>query len=349
MPQTSRNRRKKPPHSRRVEITDEDGWTHVANTHKLPSSRAHAQKKAISMVTDGAADEDPDEVLRLGDAGEKPLLLPPAEAPSRLTIADLRKQFDAHLATWESSLAWQHLRSALHNDVLANRELVDDGDDNNEAKNSQIDIDNVVCIGLGSPSGFVQGGWVDRRSVALYQLAALVSIINCLTKALRKHFPSHRSQQGKGGDEGAENTKHMRVIAQDPVFNTLDTQLLSSLGITVVQTPEGFNSVTTRTFLFAPGAERRHLQLILPSNPAMVFGGPLEEEPSLTVHTNNNHSQSYYSDSSNKNASGTSGMLSANEYEDAITRFSTQTRSVKIAEFESRPETFWRMRIYWRD
>jgi hypothetical protein len=37
-------------------------------------------------------------------------------------------------------------------------------------------IDAIVCIGLGSPSGFLRDGWVDRRSVSLYQLAALASI-----------------------------------------------------------------------------------------------------------------------------------------------------------------------------
>jgi SRR1 len=334
MPHTSRNNRKKPLHSKRVEVTDDDGWTHVANTHT--SSRANS-RKTISMVTDGAAD-DPDEPLPLGDAGEQKLpLLLPAEAPSRLSITDLRKQFEAHLATWESSLAWQHLKSSLLNDVLANRDVVDDG-----AENSQIDIDNVVCISLGSPSGFVQGGWVDRRSVALYQLAALVSIVNCLKKVLLEHTSPHGRRQVK--EEETANNKPLRVIAQDPVFNTHDTQLLSSLGITVVQTPEGFNSITSRTFLFAPGAERRHLQLILPSNPVMIFGGPLEEEPSLTVHANNGHNQSYIS---NNSSSSSSNVLPATD--NAISRFTTQTRSVKIADFEPKSETFWRMRIYWRD
>lgn len=36
----------------------------------------------------------------------------------------------------------------------------------------------VVCIGLGSPSGFLRGGWVDRRAVSMYQLAALRSIMS---------------------------------------------------------------------------------------------------------------------------------------------------------------------------
>lgn len=37
-------------------------------------------------------------------------------------------------------------------------------------------IENIICIGLGSPSGFLRGGWVDRRQVSLVQVAALVRI-----------------------------------------------------------------------------------------------------------------------------------------------------------------------------
>lgn len=166
MPNTSRKYRKKALHPKRVEITDADGWTHVANTQTLSKPNV---RKTI-RTADGAAD-DPDEIF---DPRNGPVLLP-AEVPSRLNHADLRKQFDAHLATWQASVAWQHLRSALLNDVLTKSKDLED-------------IDNVVCIGLGSPSGFVQGGWVDRRSVALYQLAALVSIIDILHKGHLSSF-----------------------------------------------------------------------------------------------------------------------------------------------------------------
>jgi hypothetical protein len=45
-----------------------------------------------------------------------------------------------------------------------------------EASSPADAVDAVVCIGLGSPSGFLRDGWVDRRAVSLYQLAALASI-----------------------------------------------------------------------------------------------------------------------------------------------------------------------------
>jgi hypothetical protein len=45
-------------------------------------------------------------------------------------------------------------------------------------------LENIVCIGLGSPSGFLRGGWVDRRSVSLYQLAALVCVTESISKSI---------------------------------------------------------------------------------------------------------------------------------------------------------------------
>lgn len=46
------------------------------------------------------------------------------------------------------------------------------------------ELENIVCIGLGSPSGFLRGGWVDRRSVSLYQLAALVGVMELISKSI---------------------------------------------------------------------------------------------------------------------------------------------------------------------
>lgn len=130
MPHTSR-RKKTQAHSKRLEVADEDGWTHV-------TTAAHVPRKAFREL-DG-------ELL-------------PAEAPARLTIDELKKQYHVHKQRWENSSSCDALKRALQNPA-ANRE-----------------IDNVICIGLGSPSGFLRGGWVDRRSVSLYQLAALASIL----------------------------------------------------------------------------------------------------------------------------------------------------------------------------
>jgi hypothetical protein len=300
MPNASRKHRKKFSHPRRIEVTDEDGWTHVSNTHSVPSSRS------TRIMTDGAGDDpDHNESTPDNQSGSTTIrhLLAPSEPPPKLTLIELRKQFNTHLETWESSQTWQQLKNALSKDIL---------------NQSQIGIENIVCIGLGSPSGFVQGGWVDRRSVAMYQLAALTTIIDCVKQ--------HNATSSPTQQDAAE----MKIMAQDPVFNALDIELLCLLGMTVVDSPEGFNDVTEKTLLFAPGAERRHLRLMLPADPVMVFGGPLEEGPSLTARSLDDDT---------------------NEDDDSkcLTNFVAQTRSVKIQEFEARPETFWRMRIYWRE
>lgn len=302
MPNASRKHRKKFIHSRRIEVTDEDGWTHVSNTHSVPRSSTVASRK---VMTDGAADAEDVPNNNDTSTATRPLLAP-SEPPPKLNLTELRKQFNTHLETWESSQTWQHLKNALQKDVLGQ---------------SQPAIENVVCIGLGSPSGFVQGGWVDRRSVAMYQLAALTAIIDCV----KQHHATSTSTP--------QDLTEMRIIAQDPVFNTLDIELLSSLGITAVDSPEGFNAVTDKTFLFAPGAERRHLRLMLPSNPVMVFGGPLEEGPSLAAREFNDYDDINEKDHGSK----------------CLADFVAQTRSVKIQEFDARPESFWRMRVYGRE
>lgn len=90
---------------------------------------------------------------------QEPILVP-AEAPARLTLSDLQTQFQTHRERWENSESWSKVTSVLDKRLK-------------ERKNP---VDAVVCIGLGSPSGFLRDGWVDRRAVSLYQLAALASI-----------------------------------------------------------------------------------------------------------------------------------------------------------------------------
>jgi hypothetical protein len=282
MPHTSRRYRKNTninngsssaSHGKRIEIIDDDGWTHVANSTSIPT-RSSGRKMIINTL-DGAADEE-DEDLH----GQKIL---PAEAPPHFGLTGLKRQFESHSLAWAQSDTWERLRSALVG-ILS--------------PNSNITIENIVCIGLGSPSGFVRGGWVDRRSVALYQLSALVSVLKLL----------HEPQSNK-------DVINVPIYAQDPVFNALDKDLLLSLGVIVVEDPSAFGLVTRTTFLFCPGAERAHLDLmLLSSSPALVFGGPLEENPSEVL----------------------AGFLST-------------SKSLRMPEFGGNSHAFWNMRLYWRD
>lgn len=103
------------------------------------------------------------------------------------------------------------------------------------------------------------------------------------------------------------------IYAQDPVFNALDTLLLQSLGITIVQSPVAFERISRNTLLFCPGAEKKHLELVLPSNPCLVFGGPLESADSEVI-------QSYTS----------------------------RVGSRVLVPFSTNEHAFWKMRLYFR-
>jgi hypothetical protein len=279
MPHTSRRHRQKPNDrgpghvnngKKRVEITDDEGWTHVASPSTSTSTSTSNASRHVTRTTinslDGAGDdEDPTSVH---------LLIRPAEAPPRLTLAELSRQFEWHSLTWTQSATCERLHAALREETDISA------------------IERIVCIGLGSASGLVRGGWVDRRSVALYQLSALVSVVNVVD----------------------HDRSRVAVYAQDPVFNALDRSLLSERAITVVDHPAAFTLVTPSTFLFCPGAERAHLDELLPSAPAMVFGGPLEDNPS-----------------------------------EPLARWLATTRSAKLPEFAGNSHAFWHMRLYWRD
>lgn len=41
----------------------------------------------------------------------------------------------------------------------------------------------IVSLALGSPSGFLRGGWVDRRAVSMDQVVALVCIRDILRES----------------------------------------------------------------------------------------------------------------------------------------------------------------------
>ncbi|KAL1991780.1 hypothetical protein VTN49DRAFT_5088 [Thermomyces lanuginosus] len=249
-------------HGKRVQVTDDDGWTHVTNSGSLAMRRAAAANKKQETLNHEASSDS------------ESIQIQPAEPPRRLTLPLLKRQFDDHFATWSRSSTCEALTAAV------------------SAHATPVQMDRIVCIGLGSPSGFVGGGWVDRRSVALYQLAALRSIMDCYRRA----SPS----------------RSVEVYAQDPVFNELDVQLLSSLDIAVVSHPAGFEMVDNRTFLYAPGAERKHLEMLLAADPPLVFGGPLEDSPSETL----------------------AGFLS-------------KSNAVRMPEFDANGHAFWKMSLYY--
>ncbi|GAQ09382.1 hypothetical protein ALT_6703 [Aspergillus lentulus] len=264
MPHTRRPRKpdSKLQQQKRLQVTDADGWTHVTTNKNVRRALRPNQ----------SAD---------GGQSTTPALLP-AEAPSQLTLDDLQTQFNGYRERWEGSETWRVMADTLRRRFEGSSSISDPDP-------RATPLENIVCIGLGSPSGFLRGGWVDRRSVSLYQLAALVGV----TGLMKKYCPS------------------IIAYAQDPVFNQLDRSLLNSLGITVLDHPEGFEKASNRSFLYCPGAERTHLEQLLASDPPLLFGGPLERIES-----------------------------------EVVDRYLGTRESVRVPTFETNEHAFWNMRLY---
>ncbi|OJI81949.1 hypothetical protein ASPTUDRAFT_57699 [Aspergillus tubingensis CBS 134.48] len=298
MPHTSR---KKHPHpnntlqaQKRLQITDATtGWTHVTTSGKARRcARTTKDQQSQSQFQSPTKDSETTELFH------------PAEAPPTTTLDSLKTQFTQIQRTWKDSSTCDVVGRTLHNILLAQLQSRESNTDTQQShtatkknKNTAIEtgIDSIICIGLGSPSGFLRGGWVDRRLVSLYQLAALVDVIASISTS---------------SSSAADST--IKTYAQDPVFNTLDKSLLSSLDIIVLESPLAFGKVTPRTFLFCPGAERTHLEQLLALDPAFVFGGPLEDVES-----------------------------------EVVSAFVKRRGSVRLPLFEAQEHAFWNMRVYY--
>ncbi|KAJ5165218.1 uncharacterized protein N7500_007048 [Penicillium coprophilum] len=291
MPHTSRSSRPNRQIQKRTQVTDDDGWTHVAsagNVRRVMRTRPRGTT-ATKESEAGISSDHPEPTLR------------PAEAPGRLTLSELQTQFQTHRERWEGSESWTKLTGVLdqrlkkaQEQAFSDASAANQSADANSSVPARCPVDAIVCIGLGSPSGFLRDGWVDRRAVSLYQLAALASIQEQVART---------------------TSSDLKVYAQDPVFNTLDESLLASLNITVIKHPEAFSHITADTMLFCPGAERKHLELLLPSKPWLLFGGPLEHADS-------------------------GGVLQG---------YVDRAGSYCLPVFEPLEHAFWNMRLYWAE
>ncbi|KAJ5948802.1 Sensitivity To Red Light Reduced-like SRR1 [Penicillium verhagenii] len=283
MPHSTRSKRPSALKQKRLTLTDDDGWSHVTTGGNARRTVRGTKATATAKAHTDAVHTSP--------------ILSPAEAPARLTLDELQAQYAAHREQWTASETWRKLEKVLDERVQGMRGTETEA--GAEAENC-ADVDRIVCIGLGSLSGFSRDGWVDRRSVSMYQLAAL--------ERIKERVASLNTSTA------SSTPTTIPVYAQDPVFNSLDRALLESMGITVVEHPVAFENVTRNTLLFCPGAERQHLELILPSNPGFVFGGPLE-----------------------------------NTQSDVIEGFVERVGSQVLELFTVNEHAFWSMRLYFRE
>ena len=175
MPHTSRNKRSTIPAQKRLQVTADDGWTHVtsgSNVRRLLRTTRVRNSDSITVNRyESEALESASSIpaTTSGKTVNDESMLSPAEAPSRLTLPELQAQFRAYRERWRASETWAALAGCLDEWMRAQRGTA--------VQDSPVGVvDAIVCIGLGSPSGFLRDGWVDRRAVSMYQLAALESI-----------------------------------------------------------------------------------------------------------------------------------------------------------------------------
>ena len=162
MPPSARKKRPAGPAQKRLQVTDGDGWTHVTTG----SNVRRAMRTARIHSTHTEKPTKPTE-----DVLEAEPVLGPAEAPGRLTLPELQAQYDGYREKWRGSETWEVLQKQL-----AERKRARESAAQEESGPVRGAVDGIVCIGLGSPSGFLRDGWIDRRAVSMFQLAALESI-----------------------------------------------------------------------------------------------------------------------------------------------------------------------------
>lgn len=153
--------------AKRVEIVDAEGWTHVVTKPAGVSkdSKSKGQKKEAKGAQQGDGQQGPRHDVRKKTHIVQDVLVP-AELPDGLTLEQLEGTLREYQRRWKESKAWNCLRETLKDHCLREARI--------------LKVDKCVCVGLGSPSGLLRGGLVDRRNVSMYQLAALLSILEVL-------------------------------------------------------------------------------------------------------------------------------------------------------------------------
>lgn len=100
-----------------------------------------------------------------------------------------------------------------------------------QRKSSIHKMTNCVCLGLGHFSEVETLPDNSTRNPALHQLAVLIKILEM---------------------EADSEIQPQNVYFQDPVFTSDEKSFLRSLGYVVKNSPNGFDNISRRTFLFAP-------------------------------------------------------------------------------------------------
>lgn len=227
MPHTSRKKRPAAPTQKRLQVTDDDGWTHVTSSTNvrrvLRGTRARPDEQVSPSKADAQAQAQGQAQAQAQDPTEAEPALSPAEAPARLTLEELQAQYRSHREKWVNSETWMRLERQL------GERIAELGDTSIPRSVPGGPIDAIVCIGLGSPSGFLRGGWVDRRSVSMYQLAALESIAQRVNRSCSHPFPPSWAQP--------KQPKQNQTLTQTPPYPSTPKTRSSTPSTTPSSTP----------------------------------------------------------------------------------------------------------------
>lgn len=135
MPHTSRRKKERP--NKRVQVEDDDGWTRVTTTHRIPNTTP-AQAAYYEEFSNGHK-------RPVDEAGT--------------TVQRKTEQYRKVEEGWLASEACQALQGVIREKLIAER----------------LELNACFVFGTGSFCGVIDG-WIARHDVALCQLAVLLSI-----------------------------------------------------------------------------------------------------------------------------------------------------------------------------
>lgn len=281
-------RRKKPPpqHSKRRQITDSAGWTHVI---KGPPGTIHHPTSTPSHL----------------ELGGKPI------TETGYTLETYLDRFRSHyVPIWKGSSCFENLSRILERDMLPSSAA---------AQKNDVVITRCVCLGLGSMTAgsesssyelaalmsmleilgrsvvcsimemfppptqtqiYIQTTLQRKKKCHLFKLPPFFT-----PRVFQKTSPSIKLIQKpslplpKTTDKThpIQSTTTTTTTFQDPIFNPLDRTILQKLGHTVVETPHAFSQIDRTTFLFAPHLECLHYATALEiATPAVSVGSDLQ-------------------------------------------------------------------------
>ena len=147
MPHTSRRKKHTP--AKRLEVTDDDGWTRVTTTDReRRGPRAIGSPVCLSSGNESFWRTTPEE----GASAEK-----------------TRQEYERTQEQWKASDSCRALVSLLQEKVLP----------------ENVEIDRCLIFGSGSFCGLRQG-WISRKHSALCQLAVMKSIHGTIGESRRR-------------------------------------------------------------------------------------------------------------------------------------------------------------------